>query len=167
MCTERKTGSWLPIVKNVVDSVYDYLAPHPEGITMSASDYGHRGGRVCAELVKRGIIEKQGLGYKKGWRYRWIATMGPTNVLYGSIAQKLYDEDRMYKDVHRKKKAAEKSKNVVVDTPSTEQPLPEAKREYVSDLKGFSAQELWDELKGRGYFIEGERLAITQTAYLD
>lgn len=167
MYTERKTGKLMKIVKDTVDSVYDYLIPHTDGITMSANDYGKRGSRVCSELVKRGIIEKKGLGHGKGWRYRWIATMAPTNVLYGSIAQKLYDEDRMYQDAHRKKKAAEKSKKVVVDTPPTEQPLPEPKREYVSDLKGFSAQELWDELKGRGYFIEGERLAITQTAYLD
>ena len=54
----------------------------------------------------------------------------------------------------REKKEEPKVETSVVSSPA--QVIP--KKEYVTDLDGFSAQELWDELKKRGYTIEGERI---------
>ena len=181
MCNEKKTGAWLPIVKKTVDAVYDYLTPHPDGITMKGGDYGKRGAAVCSELVRRGIITKSYVpNVGKGGlccKYRWTATMGPTTVLYGSIAQRLYDTQKRYDETHKKKvkelaKKGEKSDDVVVpsvDACVTDVDVPEPSKTFctVSTLDGFSAQELWDELKKRGYFIKDSRMAIVKTAYLD
>lgn len=165
MCvTEEKTGTWLPVVKKTVDSVYEYLIQHPDGIGMSAMEYGKRGARVCSKLVSRGIISKEGLGRGKGWKYRWEATMAPTKVLYGSIAQQLYDEDRIHKANSRKRAVASSRsvpEQVVPQVIAT--PAPELKPGV--DLSVISDQVLWEELKRRGYTIDGNRLAKKE--YLD
>ena len=177
MCTEKVTGTWPQVVKKTVDDVYNYLIQHPDGITMVATDYGKRGSRICSKLVSRGIIEKQMLGRGKGCRYKWIATMGPTKVLYGSIAQELYDEERKYKDTFKKKGKPTKNDGDIAElADSIAKEETKFKKAPVvtsivtktdAPLLQFSAQELWDELKSRGYFIQENRLAIVKTAYLD
>lgn len=169
MCvTEEKTGTWLPIVKKTVDSVYEYLIQHPDGIGMSALEYGKRGARVCSKLVARNIISKKGLGRGNGWKYRWEATMAPTKVLYGSIAHELYDEDKKYKGDHN---ARLKSASAVscISKPDVVREIMEVEATPVLkpgvDLSVISDQDLWNALKGRGYHIENNRLVKVE--YLD
>ena len=159
MCTEKETGTWLPLVKKTVDTVYDYLIQHPDGITMSTAEYGKRGQRVCTKLVSRGIIEKQILGRAKGCRYKWVASMAPTKVLYGSIAQELYHEDRKYLETHMKKMKGMKVSPI--EKPQEIQVVTELFEKPVSPLAPFSIQELWDEIKRKGGFIEDNKLAVT------
>lgn len=108
MIEKKETGNWLPVVKKVVDDVYDLLIKNPEGAIIVATSYGKRGSRVCTELVGRGIIEKKRVALGK-CVYRWVANMGPTKVLYGSIAQKLYDEDQKYRKTYNNKNKAAKA----------------------------------------------------------
>lgn len=165
MCvTEEKTGTWLPIVKKTVDSVYDYLIQHPDGIGMSALEYGKRGARVCSKLVARNIISKEGLGRGKGWKYRWDATMAPTKVLYGSIAQQLYDEDRIHK-ANSRKRAVASSRSFPEQVVPQVIAAPDPVLKPGVDLSVISDQDLWSALKGRGYHIENNRLVKKE--YLD
>ena len=151
MCNEKETGTWLPVVKETVDAIYNYLIPHQDGIKMSGRDYGRRGARVCTELVGRNIIEKKVLGRGKGCRYKWVATMPPTKVLYGSIAQKLHDEERKYKDTFKKKMKEKK------ETPAVAMPEMEEMKSLVEKL-----QEMWKFMQDNGVTIENDKLVLTE-----
>jgi len=164
MCNEKSTGTWLPVVKKTVDAIYDYLIQHPDGITMSAAEYGKRGARVCTRLVSRGIVEKRFLGRGNGWRYKWAATMAPTKVLYGSIAQELYDEDRAF---YMRKSDKKKREKATVEITPLEEEKPVTPITVIQAIDAFTDQELWDELKSRGYSIEDNRLVVTRKVYLD
>ena len=185
MCNEKITGMWLPTVKKTVDSVYEYLIQHPEGITMAANEYGKRGSRVCTKLVSRGIIEKKGLGIGKGWRYKWVATMAPTKVLYGSIAQELYDEERKYQETFKKKHAAKNKETPAVqpeeektpDNPSDPSLVEIAQSIGTTDSRGqdagsiddvlsrYSMEEIWGYMKRHGVSVNGT-ISYTTTTYL-
>lgn len=151
--------------KETVDFIYDYLSPHPEGITMNAKQLGKTESRICSLLVRRGIITKNRSGFgAKEYRYKWVAPMPPTKVLYGSIVDEIRDQDRGYKDRHKNKQKQDTVMNqiekereeqeavVVVDKPS---------------LTQYTIQELWDEIKRRGGHIEGGQIAVTVTTYLN
>lgn len=108
-------------VKETVDFVYSYLAPHANGISFNQKQVG-RGycRRAISSLVKRGIIEKGCRATNGNYLYKWVATMGPTNTLYESITAEIRDENNRYNKVRlekakkaKKKKAAE----IVVDEP--------------------------------------------------
>jgi hypothetical protein len=111
---EKASRTLASQVKEAVDYIYNYLIQSEDGVTFSASSLGKIGSRVCTVLVKRGIVEKThassaSLG-KRGalCKYKWVATMAPTKVLYGSITDEIADIDKKYKDKSRKKKLLEK-----------------------------------------------------------
>lgn len=104
---ERKVERLLPKIKETVDSVYEYLTPHPDGIGMVAKEFGKTGGRICTSLVNRGIIKKTNLG-RGEYKYRWVATMAPTTALYRSIAAELQAERRQ--EYEKKKSSSAKTK---------------------------------------------------------
>ena len=171
----KKTGAWLPIVKKVVDEIYEYLIQHPDGITMSVrKEYGASGAKICTELVSRNIVEKQLLGRGKGCKYKWVASMAPTKVLYGSIAQKLYDDAKEYRDSYRKshpKKQVREEAEIVSANSSANssvilEPVPdEAMLVYDNPLEKYETKVLWDEILRRGCYIKDGRLA--QTVFFD
>ena len=146
-------------VKETIDFVYQYLLPFPDGVTMNARQLGKTGARVCTSLVHRGIITKtkKGTGGKE-FKYKWVATMGPTKVLVGSITAELADKNKSYVDKSKNKSKKETTMDkienerekqeagVVVDNPTIAQ---------------YTIQELWDEIKRRGGHIEGGQLAVT------
>ena len=187
MSNEGKTRSRLPFIKRTVDEIYEHLIQHPDGITMSVrKERGLMGARIVSKLVGRGIIEKQMLGRgSDGCKYKWAATMAPTKVLYGSIAQELADEDRAYRDSY-KKKAAKKRETPVVqpgeeklpDNPSNPSLVEIAQSIGTTDsqvedagsidavLSRFSLEEIWDYMKRRGVYVSDGVLAYTRTAYL-
>lgn len=148
-------------VKETVDFVYEYLAPHPEGIVMNAKSLGGVQRSIVTVLVSRGILQKTYVAAigRKGvdCSYKWVATMAPTKNLYNSITEDL-------RNIRRKRKGGQKK----AEQPLEQEPAQnEPPKEYVTTLDGFSAQELWDELKKRGYTIEDNRLVIVKKAYLD
>ena len=183
MCDEKNTGTWLPIVKKTVDAIYDYLIRHPDGITMSGKEYGKRGARVCSKLVSRGIIEKKYLGRGNGCKYRWAATMAPTKVLYGSIAQELYDEDKAYKETYNNKRRSERK---IEKAPVQEAPVNPSDPSLVeiaqsigtTDSQGqdagsiddvlsrYSIEDIWGYMKRHGCYIRDGVLTYTRTTYL-
>ena len=187
MSNEGKTRSRLPFIKQTVDEIYEHLIQHPDGITMSVrKERGLMGARIVSKLVGRGIIKKQMLGRgSEGCKYKWSATMAPTKVLYGSIAQELADEDRAYRDSY-KKKAAKKRETPAVqpeeeklpDNPSDPSLVEIAQSIWTTDSQGqdagsiddvlsrYSMEEIWGYMKRHGCFIRDGVLTYTRTAYL-
>lgn len=100
--------------------------------------------------------------------------MAPTNVLYKSIMAQIREEKKA-EDSKRYQSKKQGGLNPVVVVADESKGIPpevinaviDEKKEYVTTLEGFSAQELWDELKKRGYSIENNRLVIIKKAYLD
>lgn len=172
MCIEKKTGTWFQVVKETVDSVYEYLIPHAEGITMSAKEYGKRGARVCTKLVDRGIVEKKALGKGRGWRYKWVATMAPTKVLYGSIAQELYDEQRKYNETF-KQKGKQHPVEENVEKPSEIEAIHGdiimkcLVGQCGIDLNKVPIMDMWENMKKRGVSIKDGRLVLTETKVVE
>ena len=154
-------------VKETIDFVYEYLAAHPEGIEMSAKSLGLTQCRIVSLLIKRGIVQKNAISAKgrRGciWRYKWVAT------LYGSIVDQLRDDSRRQHQNRKRGKLQKTEAPIQEPKPqdTMQVSVDEPKKEYVTTLDGFSAQELWDELKKRGYTIEDNRLVIVKKAYLD
>lgn len=104
--------------------------------------------------------------------------MSPTNVLYKTIMGDLRDSKRKEKERERERRRASQGYDglaptvVITEESSVVPQQPDAvatdgKKEYVTALDGFSSQELWDELKKRGYSIEEDKLVIIKKAYLD
>ena len=160
-------------VKDTVDLVFELTTSNPDGYDIKTEEFGFAGSLVIKILVQRGILERTRVKVAGGrYRYKWVVASAPTKVLYGSITQEISD---FYKAKNAKyppkKKSAEKATVDVI----AEEPIPAPAVVTVHDgpvpavqsLDPFSAQELWDELKRRGFFIEGERLCIVKKAYLD
>ena len=162
---EHKKKTLPQRVKDVVDFTYEYLAQHEDGITMDAKSLFGIDRGIVTILVKRGIIQKTAIAAtgRRGIvsKYKWVATMAPTKTLYASVLQEL-------RDVRSQHKGKGKVPPVVTDneTPYKENPILVPKDgPGVTLLAGFSDQELWDELKLRGYSAEGSRLV--KKAYLN
>ena len=168
MCTtENKMKTLRQVVKETIDAVYEYLIPHPDGITMIAKDYGYRGGRVISKLVNRGIITKESVG-GKAYRYKWVAAMAPTNVLYGSVADEIQAEDREYQVNFRKRHARKKVKTEQAQVAKPDKTYPLS---VVSDLLDSTTQPqdilnevkaLWERMKELGVTIENNQLVLTE-----
>lgn len=152
MCKEKGMERLLPKVKKTVDSVYEYLIPHPDGCGMSAKDYGRRGARVVSLLVKRNIIEKTNLG-RGEYKYRWIATMSPTPTLYRSITLEIQAEDREYYETHKKKAPAPRAE----ETPAVVNDLVEQTQNPFDEVKA-----LWERMKELGATIEDNRIVLVE-----
>lgn len=160
------------VVKETVDFVYEMLINNPDGLQISFQDYGKTEKSIVSILIKRGIISKTPISTGRrgcAWKYKWIATMPPTKVLYGSIVDEYRDKQRAWKSRFKEKMkkdslpaTTEKKEDAVV-LPVVEPPH----KELINALDGFSDRELWDELKKRGYSIEENRLVIVKKTYLD
>ena len=169
----RKYQPLSKTVKEIVDLVFELTTSNPDGYEMKAKELGSTGKLVVRILHQRGILERIRMRNRvHAFLYKWVAASAPTKVLYGSIAQEISDAYRANnKKYPSKKKSAEKASVDVI----AEDPVPAPAVETFHDgpvlvapsLDPFSAQELWDELKRRGFFIEGERLCIVKKAYLD
>lgn len=179
----KRTLTPLPkTVKETVDFIYEFLIVHPDGVQFSAGSLGgSTQKRILCILVKRGIVERTWLltgGTGRVCKYKWIATMPPTKTLYGSIVTEIRDEQKAWpshkKSAKSKQSVKEQSvvdekQDAVIDAVAQE-PIgvdPTSVFAGFGPFDGFSDQELWDELKKRGYSIEGNRLVIVKKTYLD
>lgn len=164
----RKHNSLEKTVKDTVDFVYEFLSPFKDGCAFSARDTGNQGRYVVRTLLRRGIISMKKLPGGKT-HYTWVADMAPTKVLYKSVAAEIRDQQR------EKNKKYKAQKVVAQTTENAEDAKADERKESVGMepitppnlLKVFSDQELWDELKARGYGIEGNRLCVVKKEYLD
>lgn len=169
----RKYQPLSKTVKEAVDLVFELTTSNPDGYEMKAKDLGSTGKLVVRILHQRGILERIRMKNRvHSFLYKWVAASAPTKVLYGSITQELSDMARkMNEKYNAKKKSAEKASVDVIAEETVPAPAVETFHDgpvlVVPSLDPFSAQELWDELKRRGFFIEGERLCIVKKAYLD
>ena len=174
-------------VKETVDFAYEMLIPHKDGIVFTTKKLGVNEARSFSTLVKRGIISKTPCARKEGrgceYKYKWLAPMAPTKVLYGSIVEEIRGIDRAKytagKKSEKKEAPVAAPANVderhdepapevveeVVAAPANAKEQPAPAKTFVTDLQGFSSQELWDELKDRGFVIENDRLV--KKAYLN
>lgn len=166
-----KTHKRKPLERTVaetIDFVYEYLRPFPDGCEFSAKDTGNQGREVVRTLLRRGIISMKKMHNGKA-RYAWVAEMAPTKVLYQSVAAEIRDSQREKNKKYSASKASAKpSEEPAVNEPE-DAPVEPVQMEApkVNILECFSAQELWDELKARGYVIEDNRLVVVKKAYLD
>ena len=172
MNSERKPLA--KTVKDTIDFVFEILTSNPGGYEMSARELGTTRGQVVAILVERGIIERNHAHNGKKSRYQWVTAMAPTKVLYGSVTQELADRKRearkKYYEKHKSTTSVSRADNVV-----DEEPVPalavdtfhDGPVQVVPSLDPFSAQELWDELKRRGYSADGNGLFIVKKTYLE
>lgn len=178
----KRTQTPLPkTVKETVDFVYEYLIEHPDGVSISMTKLldSRTQRKIVGILIKRGIIQKKPVAVsgKSGctYKYKWVATMPPTKTLYGSIVMEIHDEQNNWPSWKKKKTAAkqkpavDEKPNVVVDVAAQESTPIEPTTVFTGfgPFDGFSDQELWDELKRRGYSIEDNRLVIVKKTYLD
>lgn len=173
---ERKRATnYTPLTKTVketIDFVYDYLSPFKDGCEFSAKDTGNQGRVVVRTLLRRGIISMKKMHNGKA-HYTWVADMAPTKVLYQSIAAEIRDAQRETQKKYHASKAVAKTNEqteekaeatATVETETVR--IPEAKL-TLNPFGAFSSQDLWDELKARGYIIEDNRLVVVKKAYLD
>ena len=126
-------------VKDTVDFMYEMLIQHPEGIEFNASSLGNTPTQVVSLLAKRNIIERTPLFSKYGrkFRYKWVATMAPTKVLYGSIAQELRALQSAYNKVYHEKRQKQ-SCPVEEHKPEVKpdvKPIPEEDVKALEELK--------------------------------
>lgn len=168
---ETKTRKRKPLERTVaetIDFVHEYLRPFPDGCEFSAKDTGTQGRIVVRILLRRGIISMKKMHNGKA-RYKWVADMAPTKVLYQSVAAEIRDAQRETSKKYRTTKVADKNAETPVVEAPEEIPAEPVQMEApkVNILERFSDQELWDELKARGYVIEDNRLVIVKKAYLD
>lgn len=169
---ETKTRKAKPLaktVKDTIDFVYEYLSPFKDGCEFSAKDTGNQGRYVVRTLLRRGIISMKKLPGGKT-HYKWVAEMAPTKVLYQSIAAEIRDYQREKNKKYNASKVAAKANEPADETPAVDENNEAPAVEQITPpnlLEVFSAQELWDELKARGYVIEDNRLVVVKKAYLD
>lgn len=173
----KRTLTPLPkTVKEFVDFIYEYLIEHPDGLAfpMKSLTSSRTQKRIASILVQRGIIERTTIPNvgKPGhsYRYRWAANMPPTKTLYGSIVSEIRNEQYKWPSYNGKaKKNREEVEAEPMPTPAADEPQEQPTSVFTGfePLDGFSDQELWDELKKRGYSIEENRLVIVKKTYLD
>ena len=166
--SKSKAKPLLGKIKEAIDAVYE-MTVTPGGYHGHFTDYPTTVWRVVPILVQRNIVSRERDPMKaRSFIYKWVATMHPTATLYKSLEQEIRDKVRSYNKTAKgkEKKANKKEVPIVVDTPVVNDLVPApVKKEYVNSLDGFSSQELWDELKKRGFGIEGDR--IVKKAYLN
>lgn len=166
----RRKQAYPVKVKERVDYIY--------GLTTERED-GYHGGftsddtltkDVVRELVMRGIVSKvQDMNKERRcFIYKWEVAMAPTKALYGSVVTALREHSRETKrnSVKRaKEKAVEEARALAEEAPIEEaKPEPVVARERteaekpINPLEKFTAKELWDEIKSRGYIIENNTI---------
>jgi len=154
--------------KKAVDFIYALTNNRIYSAGWAKYNYGLK--RVATILIKRGVLVPIGNKIKQH-TYKWNPNaMEPTENFYLSIAQEIANKEYSYKEWRRDKK------DVTEESPVKESPVVKASpkpiikteaKAYVvkSKIVDFTAQELWNELKRRGYCIEGDKLVCR--TYLD
>lgn len=174
-----KSKDTLNRVKEKVDFIYGVTngVDYKEGFHIFKDRFL---GECVTALVKRGILSKTafygGGSIGRKYTFRWIATMEPTETLYINIYK---DIDRAHKAKQERWKLAKRRQRQKEEMLKLEQSYKEedCKKEpsqeeqekkqitNIVTLNDFSDEQLWKELKDRGYLVEDNRIVRKQ--YLD
>lgn len=155
----KKNKSYLGKIKEAVDFIYRLVIDTEDGYRAGFSSYDNLVKRVVTALFKRGVLSREchsGNGKPgRGYIYKWGANMSPTDNLYKVILGDIR-ADKKRQNARRYQKIKNNVTPVSVSVEST--------KPYCT-IDRFSSQELWDELKRRGYSPDGDRLV--KKDYLD
>lgn len=168
----ESTKTFTQKVRDCIDLIYHNT--YNKDFTESWKQYNNRTlDETLAIMVKRGILSKEKY-FEKGkigrrFTFTWIAGMAPTNQLAISIADEIREIGNLRNRKRRAKLKLAKQESIRVFTEAKEEEpcnledkinetAPAPIRITVEKLKSFSSQELWNELKSRGYFIEQGKL---------
>lgn len=147
-------------IKYNVDYLYELTKGGYEG---TISSLGQREQVFFGVLRKRNVITRENTKKKEGksniFLYKWNCSMAPTNVFYKSVLD-WYRSDYMKCNDKKKEERKTKKESVAND-------LTEKENLRKATLKEYRAQELWDELKSRGYTISENKLVKITTEYLN
>lgn len=138
-------------IKNTIDSWYNNTK---EPLKASMKSMGSPMKEVGTLLKKRGILINKGTPMEP--IMCWNSDMAPTDNLYKEIRK---DYKEYFNKGNKDKKA--KMKKTEVNTPEVKEE-PKIRK---ATIKDYSSQELWEELKSRGYAVSNNRLC--KTTYLD
>ena len=143
--------------KRIIDYIYTVTSnDYPHG---SWTNESYNVKRIVTILIKRGVLINIGDNKFKRTAYKWNpAAMEPNETFYKSIAQEIADSDRRYR-------LAKMGDKTPTKTETVRPTLSETAIAVKSKIVDFTAQELWNELKRRGYSIEGDKLVCR--LYLD
>lgn len=149
-------------IKYNVDYLYELTK---DGYKGTASSLGQREQIFLGILRKRNVITRENAGKKDGKSnlsiYKWNCSMAPTDLFLKNVLD-WYRQDFM--QANEKKRAERKKARESV--PAVNEPTEKGTIRKAT-LKDYRAQELWDELKLRGYNITDNRLVKVTTEYLD
>lgn len=109
--------------------------------------------------------------------FTWIASMAPTETLYINIYK---DVQRVHKAKQERWKLAKRAQRQREKEAGEEIKTKELNNSFVvprlgqveqnvkcKELSDYTPQELWNELRARGYQIEENRIVFIQKTYLD
>lgn len=175
-----KTKEKLNKVKEKVDFIYSITngVEYKDGFKVLNDRFLEE---CVTALVKRCILQKTRY-YMKGesgvhYIFTWIASMAPTETLYINIYK---DIDRAHKAKQERWKLAKRAQRQREKEAGEEIKTKELNNSFVvpclgqveqnvkcKELSDYTPQELWNELRARGYQIEGDRIVFIQKTYLD
>lgn len=152
-------------IREQVDFIYG-LTSGENGYTGSIKSIGSRVYEITREMLSRGVLIKTYAGNGKGklYNYRWNeGAMAPTNEFYKNISKAIIKRERNRGE--RKRERAKDNQPVIIEeVKEVPNSLFEAieghERERALSLDVYTIQELWDELKRRGCYIEDGNLAL-------
>lgn len=174
-----KSKDTLNRVKEKVDFIYGITngVDYKEGFHIFKDRFL---GECVTALVKRGILSKTafygGGSIGRKYTFRWIATMEPTEILYINIYKDIDEAHKAKQERWKLAKRRQRQKEEMLKLGQSykgEDCKKEASQEEqeekqitnIMTLNDFSDEQLWKELKNRGYIIEDNRIVRKQ--YLD
>lgn len=133
-------------VKDIIDTIYELTKESPYNGSFHTK--GGRFSHVATILKNRGCIIRSGDKFHPVFSWNPNA-MAPTKTFYESVLKDVVTEER------QSSMRSQEKKNSLRMTPEDTEPEKITPRFSITE---FSAQELWDEIKRRGYTIENNRL---------
>ena len=160
MCNADARSSTVKMVKEIVDELYGLTVG--DGFRGSFSKTKTRYRTVLRMLVRRGVIVRE--GHPKEPTYRWAASLAPNNTLYKNIANDTVNYERgIATRSNTKKRALFTAPPARTEGTEVYEPKFSEKR----SIHFFSDEELWGELKRRGYRIEDGKLVLVKRITLE
>lgn len=133
-------------IKNIIDTIYDNTK---EPMQKTFNSFGPKVRAIATLLIKRHVVVNDGNAMVPVWR--WNSDLAPTDTLYKTIIQDYRD---YYAGVNSRYR--NKQKEVKNEEPATpDEAMPTIRK---ATIKDYSAQDLWNELKSRGYQIVDGKL---------
>jgi len=163
--TKKISPATLKFVKETIETIYDLTQEEYHGCM---KQYGKRFREIATVLIKRGSLLNTGNRRHPVYKWNPIA-MKPTKVFFASVADELVTYERGIKARYNEKKKSTVSEPEIAADNVTEtffdgiadvlhdNPLPEM-NDVPRLIESFTDEDLWEELKRRGYQVEDGEL---------